>query len=157
MASIIVFRGKNFSVARALAIQIGFLFDDHAKRIAVTGIGVEIEIPAKNLREGDCKFRRFAGIFNRAEKRTVYGADDGARFHVRNDRLNFRVETGIARLNKKQTVRIDLVADGAKHSGDGAADGENISRMKMASIENRRNGSGDRGGCDRVEAERLQG
>src|ERR1700732_3457446 len=48
-SAVVVFRGKDFSVARELPSRLFLFLRQHAERIAFARIGVKIEVVAKNL------------------------------------------------------------------------------------------------------------
>src|SRR5258708_31281948 len=116
LPGIFVFRGENSSVPGILAIGIFFLFENHAKGIALTRIGIKIEIVTEYLRQPHGQLRGFSRVFHGIKQRIVHAAGHSGNFHLRWNFLDQRGETAVFRDDLQHAIGVDFVIDLAECS-----------------------------------------
>src|SRR5438552_18109426 len=82
LPAVFVFRGEDSSVSGSLAIGIFFLFENHAKGIALAWIGVIIEIVAEYLRQPHGQLRGFSRVLHGFKQGIVHAAAHIGYFHL---------------------------------------------------------------------------
>ena len=158
MPVIVVFRGKDAPVSRRYAVEIFCFFHDHAERVALPGIGVEIQVVPENLCEAVGQLRRLTGVGDGVEQGIANFSADGFDIRARRNGVDRRGKTSFSGFHLQHPARIDLVTDSAELPGHRAADEQAVARADVAQIIDRLCRSddiGDRRGLNSGHLERF--
>jgi len=154
---VVVFGGEDFSVARGFAVGVFLFLEDHAKGVAFSRVGVEVEIVSKDLGKAHCEFGRFACLGDSFEKRIADLAGDGGDFDFGRNGFYFGGEFSFrSGDNLQHAIKIDAVVDLAEFAGRRAIDRHGVSGANLAEIEDSLGDGGDGARIGGVEASVLQ-
>ena len=135
LAAIVVLRGQDFSVRRRFAVGVFFLFQYHAKGVALARIGVKIQIVAEYLRQPHGQLRRFPALLHRAKKRILDPPADRRNLHRARYQFYFRRKSIVPGHNFQHPIPVNFVIYFAQRPIRGPRHGNGIARANLAQIE----------------------
>src|SRR5271163_4841430 len=130
MRAIVVLRREDAAVGSDFSALERFLFHDNAESIAWPRIGVEIQVPAKYLRQTHCQFRPFARVQHGIEERAVHLADDAYFLGFRRNSLHLGVKIIALRPDEENAISVNAIAHFAEISQGRAPHYETVSRAQ---------------------------